>query len=82
MEMESAFLQILANRIDEANTAVMKALYLNNTARNMYKDGKYDRVEPELRKANAQLLIAATTLHVIKDFVPHLTLKGNAEADA
>lgn len=82
MEMESAILQMFANRIEEASSLVMQALEENTTARNLCRERKYDKVEPMLLVSHDHLLIAATTLRAIKEFVPNLSLKGNAEADA
>lgn len=80
MEMESALIQMFANRIEEASSAVKKALEENTTARNMCSENRFDHVEPVLLVSHDQLLMAATALHAIKEFVPHLTLKGNVEA--
>ena len=82
MKMESAIMQMFAKHINEVNSVVMQALEENTMARNMCREGKYDKVEPILLVSHDHLLMAANTLHAIKDFVPHLTLKGNAEADA
>ena len=82
MEMESAIIQMFANRIEEASSVVMKALEESNKTRDLYLDGKYALVDSMLLVLHDRLLIAANTLNAIKEFVPHLTLKGNTEADA
>ena len=75
MKMESAVMQMFANHIKEVNSVVMQALEENTTARNMCREGKYDKVEPMLLVSHDHLLMAANTLHAIKDFIPHLALK-------
>lgn len=82
MDMESAIIQMFANRIEEARSAVKKALEANTAARNMCRGGQHDKVEPILLVSHDFLLIAANTLHAIKDFIPHLALKDEKKGQA
>ena len=75
MEIESAIMQMFANRINDLSSVVMKALEENTTARNMWREGKYDKVEPMLLVSHDHLLMAANTLHALKDYIPYLALK-------
>ena len=80
MELESAILEMFANRIEEARSMVKKALEVNTTAMNKCQEGEFD-VKPVLLVSHDLLLIAANTLDAIKDYVPHLTLKDEKKSN-
>ena len=81
MDKESALIQILANRIEEASLVIIKALDENTKARNYCREGRYAEVEPMLLVSHDHLLIAEYALHAIKDYIPLLTQKDEKKRD-
>lgn len=82
MGMESAIIQMLSNRIEDASSVVMKALEANTNARNLGLTNNHDKVGPMLLVVHDRLLIAANTLHAIKDYIPLLALKDEKKDNA
>ena len=75
MELESAIIQMLSNRIEEAGSVVTKALEESNKTWDSCSEGRYDLAKAMVRILHDRMLIASNTLHAIKDFIPHLALK-------
>ena len=65
---------MLSNRIEEASSVVTKALEESNKTWDLCSEGRYDLVKSMVLVLHDRLLIAANTLHAIKDFIPHLAL--------
>lgn len=79
MEMESEIIKMLSNRMEEASSVVTKALEESNKTWDLCTEGRYDLVKSMVLVLHDRLLIVADTLHLIKKFVPHFTLKCNAD---
>ena len=75
--VSSAIKKMYENRIAELEKSVMSALETNTKARNYVREGKMDLVDPMLQVAHDYLLIAANTVHAVKDYSPCLEIKSS-----
>lgn len=77
MAVSSAIKRMYENRIAELEKAVMSALESNTKARNLIMDGKLDDIESILLNSHTYLLIAANTVHAVKEYSPCLEIKSS-----
>ena len=75
--MERAIMKMFENRIAELDKVVMSALETNTKARNFVREGKLDMVDPMLQVAHDYLLVAANTVHAVKEYSPCLEIKSS-----
>ena len=74
--VEDKIKRMYENRIAELDKVVMSALETNTKARNFVREGKMDMVDPMLQVAHDYLLVAANTVHAVKEYSPCLEIKS------